>query len=131
MITSFGMDFIGTFMVIYNAGAAFVLIFMIGQILIMMHKVDKELFRARLFLNNSIIHKTWVYISIAGASFAINNVFKFIINFTSEGYALDAYHMADFAQLVFLISFILAVQNWYAFIGSFTAKKSIPGKYSV
>jgi hypothetical protein len=131
MITSFGMDFIGTFMVIYNAGAAFVLIFMIGQILIMMHKVDKELFRARLFLNNSIIHKTWVYISIAGASFAINNVFKFIINFTSEGYSLDAYHMADLAQLVFLISFILAVQNWYAFIGSFTAKKSTPGKYSV
>ncbi len=131
MITSFGMDFVDTFMVLYNAGAAFILIFMIGQILIMMRKVDKELLRARLFLNNSIIHKTWIYISIAGASFALNNVFKFIINFTSEGYLLNVYHMADIAQLVFLIAFILAVQNWYEFIGSFSARKSIPGKYSV
>ncbi|MFZ3383502.1 MAG: hypothetical protein WA144_06215 [Candidatus Methanoperedens sp.] len=131
MITSFGMDFVDTFMVLYNAGAAFILIFMIGQILIMMRKVDKELLRARLFLNNSIIQKTWIYISIAGASFALNNVFKFIINFTSEGYFLNVYHMADIAQLVFLVSFILAVQNWYEFIGSFSARKSIPGKYSV
>ena len=131
MITLFGMDFVDTFMVLYNAGAAFILIFMIGQILINMRKVDKELFRARLFLNNSIIHKTWVYISIAGASFALNNLFKFIINFTSEGYTLNVYHMADLAQLVFLISFILAVQNWYAFIGSFTSKKSTSDKYSV
>ena len=131
MITLFGMDFVDTFMVLYNAGAAFILIFMIGQILINMRKVDKELFRARLFLNNSIIHKTWVYISIAGASFALNNLFKFIINFTSEGYTLNVYYMADLAQVVFLISFILAVQNWYAFIGSLTSKKSIPDKYSV
>jgi hypothetical protein len=125
------MDFVDTFMVLYNAGAAFILIFMIGQILLMMRKVDKELLRARLFLNNSIIQKTWIYISIAGASFALNNVFKFIINFSIEGEILNLYHMADLAQVVFLISFILAIQNWYEFIGSFTTKKSIPGKYSV
>ena len=131
MITSFGMDFVDTFMVLYNAGAAFILIFMIGQILVMMRKVDKELLRARLFLNNSIIQKTWIYISIAGASFALNNVFKFIINFMSEGEILNMYHLADLAQLVFLISFILGVQNWYEFIGSFKSRKFIPEKYSV
>ena len=131
MTEIFASDFVKLFMVIYNAGAAFILIFMIGQIIFMMRKVDKELLRARLFLNNSIIHKTWIYISIAGASFALNNVFRFIINFTSEGYILNVYHLADLAQMVFLISFILAVQNWYEFIGSFSARKSIQGKYSV
>ena len=116
------MNFVDTFMVIYNAGAAFILIFMIGQILFMMRKIDKELFRARLFLNDSILQKTWMYISIAGASFALNNVFKLIINFTSSGQILNVYHTADLAQVVFLVSFILAVQNWYGFIGSFNEK---------
>ena len=131
MITSFRLDFVDMFMIIYNVGAAFILIFMIGQILFMMRKVDKELFRARLFLNDSILQKTWMYISIAGASFALNNVFKFIINFISEGEILKMYYVADLAQLVFLISFILAVHNWYEFIGSFATNKSIPGKCSV
>ena len=117
------MDFIEAFMVIYNAGAAFILIFMIGQILFMMRRVDKELLKARLFLNDSILQKTWMYISIAGASFALNNVIKFIIWFTSSGEILRTYYFVDLTQLVFLIAFILAVNNWYGFIGSFVSKK--------
>jgi hypothetical protein len=120
---TFIMDFIEAFMVIYNAGAAFILIFMIGQILFMMRKVDKELLKARLFLNDSILQKTWMYISIAGASFALNNVIKFIIWYTSAGEILQIYYFVDLTQLVFLIAFILAVNNWYVFIGSFVSKK--------
>ena len=123
MTEIFASDFVELFMVIYNAGAAFILIFMIGQILFMMRKVDKELFKARLFLNDSILQKTWTYISIAGASFALNNVIKFIIWFTSSGEILRTYHFIDLTQLVFLIAFILAVNNWYGFIGSFVIKK--------
>jgi hypothetical protein len=116
------MDFIETFMVIYNAGAAFILIFMIGQILFMMRKVDKELLKARIFLNDSILQRTWIYISVAGASFALNNVIKFIILFTSRAEFLNVYHLADLTQLVFLVAFILAVHNWYGFISSFVKK---------
>lgn len=123
MTTIFASDFVELFMIIYNAGAAFILIFMIGQILFMMRKVDKDLLKARIFLNDEILQKTWIYISIAGASFALNNVIKFIIMFTSGGEFLSSYQMPDLTQLVFIVAFILAVYNWYGFIGSFVNTK--------
>jgi hypothetical protein len=113
------MNFIETFIEIYNAGAAFIIIFLIGQILFMMRKVDKDLLKARLFLNEEIMQRTWIYISVAGAAFALNTLVKFVIRFTTSGEALETFCLVEFTQLIFLVSFILAVYNWYIFIGSF------------
>lgn len=117
------MNFIETFIEIYNAGAAFIIIFLIGQILFMMRKVDKDLLKARLFLNEEIMQRTWIYISVAGASFALNTLVKFVIRFTISGVALETFYLVEFTQLIFLVSFILAVYNWYIFIGSFVNNK--------
>ncbi len=117
------MSFIETFIEVYNAGAAFVIIFLIGQILFMMRKVDKDLLKARLFLNESIMQRTWVYISVAGAAFALNTLIKFIVRFSYSGDALTPFYPVEFTQLIFLIAFILAVYNWYIFIGSFVKSK--------
>ncbi len=117
------MNFIETFIEIYNAGAAFIIIFLIGQIIFMMRKVDKELLKARLFLNESIMQRTWIYISVAGASFALNTLIKFIVRFTTTGEVLSPFYLVEFTQLLFLIAFILAVYNWYIFIGSFVRSK--------
>jgi hypothetical protein len=115
----FMMGFIDTFMEIYNAGAAFIIIFLIGQILFMMRKVDKDLLKARLFLNGSVMERTWMYISIAGASFALNTLVKFTFVLTHLGDALKGFYLVELTQVIFLIAFILAVHNWYIFIGSF------------
>ncbi len=120
---SYEMTFIETFIEIYNAGAAFVIIFLIGQILFMMRKVDKDLLKARLFLNESIMQRTWIYISVAGAAFALNTLIKFIVRFTTPGEIFTTYSLVEFTQLIFLIAFILAVYNWYIFIGSFVKSK--------
>ena len=120
---SYTMNFIETFIEIYNAGAAFIIIFLIGQILFMMRKVDKDLLKARLFLNEEIMQRTWIYISVAGASFALNTLVKFVIRFTTSGGALETFYLVEFTQLIFLVSFILAVYNWYIFIGSFVNNK--------
>ena len=117
------MNFIETFIEIYNAGAAFIIIFLIGQILFMMRKVDKDLLKARLFLNEQIMQRTWIYISVAGAAFALNTLVKFIIRFTTSGGALETFYLIELSQLIFLVSFILAVYNWYIFIGSFVNNK--------
>jgi len=117
------MNFIETFIEIYNAGAAFIIIFLIGQILFMMRKVDKDLLKARLFLNESVMQRTWTYISVAGASFALNTLIKFIERFTTNGEALSQFYFIEFTQLIFLVAFILAVYNWYIFIGSFVKNK--------
>ncbi len=117
------MNFIETFIEIYNAGAAFIIIFLIGQILFMMRKVDKDLLKARLFLNEEIMQRTWTYISVAGAAFALNTLIKFLIRFTTSGKALGTVYLVEITQLIFLVSFILAVYNWYIFIGSFVNNK--------
>jgi hypothetical protein len=115
---------IDTFIEIYNAGAAFIIIFLIGQILFMMRKVDKDLLKARLFLNESVMERTWMYISIAGASFALNALIKFAVAFTHLGETLKGFYLVEFTQVIFLIAFIIAVYNWYIFIGSFRKEGS-------
>lgn len=113
-------DFILLFLEICTAGAAFILIFLTGQILYMMHTVDKDMLKAKLFLNEAVMERTWMYISIAGAGFALNTFVKFISQ-TALGAILDTYHIYETTQLVFLVSFIMAVYNWYVFIGSFVS----------
>lgn len=111
-----------TFLEVLTAGAAFVLIFFIGQILYMMHKVDRTLLKANLFLHDEVMQRTWVYISIAGASFAVNTLVKFAVNLTKWGKALESFYIFEVTQILFLISFIMAVYSLYVFIGSFVSK---------
>ncbi len=68
------VSFAEVFIEIYNACAASIIIFLTGQIVFMMHRVDKGLFKAKLFLNDAVLQKTWIYISISGAAFALNSV---------------------------------------------------------
>ncbi len=117
------VEYFDVFIVIYNAGVAFVLIFLIAQIIFMMQKIDKNVLKARIFLNDEILKKTWTFISIAGAAFAINSLVKIAIEFTTQGLPLKNLYIVQISQLVFLLSFILAVYNWYVFIGSFTNQK--------
>jgi len=117
------MSFIETFIEVYNACSAFVIIFLIGHILSMMHRVDKDLLKAKLFLNDAVLQLTWMYISISGAAFALNAVIKLVVRFTTRGEVLNTYYMIELTQLIFLIAFIGAAYNWYVFIGSFAGKK--------
>jgi hypothetical protein len=118
------MNYIDAFMEVYNAGAAFVLIFLIGQILYMMRKVNKDILKARLFLNDAVMQRTWTYISIAGASFAVNSLVKMAVRFTTQGQFLGNFYILELSQFIFLIAFVLAVYNWYVFIASFVTGKS-------
>jgi len=47
--------------------------------------------------------------------------------FTPRGEFLNAFQLPDLTQLVFIVAFILAVYNWYGFIGSFVNTKKKPG----
>ncbi len=116
-------EFIRDFIELYNAVAAFIIILLIGYIILMMHKIDRGLLKARLFLNEEVMQRTWMYISIAGASFALNALIKFVITFTVLGDILNSFYLVEVTQFIFLLSFILAVYNWYVFINSFAGIK--------
>ncbi|KAF5420007.1 MAG: hypothetical protein C5S44_09575 [Candidatus Methanocomedens sp.] len=68
------MDYVTTFIWLYSIGVAFITLFLIIRILLISRKVESDIVRARLFLNTELINDTWKYISIAGATFAINAV---------------------------------------------------------
>ncbi len=89
----------------------------------MMRSVDKDLLKARLFLNDTVLQRTWLYISISGAGFALNTMIKFAVNFTPTGKVLGDYYLVELTQLIFLLAFIIAVYSWYIFIGSFASRK--------
>jgi hypothetical protein len=118
------MNYMQIFIEIYNSIAAVILIYLIGQILFMMRKVDRDLLKARLFLNESVLLRTWVYISIAGASFAIHSFLDIITMMTENGGITNPFYIVEITQFIFIISFILAVYNWYVFIGDSTKDKN-------
>lgn len=108
------IELIYTFMEIYNVGAAFILIFMIGQMLIMLRGVDKAVLKARIFLKEELLEKTWMFIAIAGASFALHSV----TNLFEKLMGINTYYLNEITQIIFLITFILAVYQWYVFLGN-------------
>lgn len=113
-------DYVRIFVEIYNAGAASILVFLIGEILIMMRRVDKAVLKARIFLSDEILQRTWTYISIAGAAFAIHSLVRFleqVFLVTISFYGVPLY-LYDITQIIFIIAFLLAVYQWYLFIGS-------------
>lgn len=110
------MGYIEGFFEIYNAGAAFIIIFLIGQIIFIMRRVDKDVLKARLFLDSMVMHRTWMYISVSGAAFALNTLVKFVIRFTSNGRYFEGFYIVEMTQLIFLISFIMAVYSWNVFM---------------
>ncbi len=112
------MGFIETFMEIFNVNAAVAIIFFCGLVLFKTRKLDRDLLRARLFLNYATMQRTWQYIPIAGASFALNDLARFASRFTDIGDILSSYYVVELIQIIFLMVFIHAVYSWYSFISA-------------
>jgi len=107
------MDYITIFIWLYNIGAAFITLFLIIQILLMSRKVEYNVIRARLFLNTDLLNETWKYISIAGASFAINAV----AGFAKFNIGIQTYYLWEITEVIFFAAFVAMIYQWYQFIG--------------
>lgn len=114
-------EILKTFLDLYNVIAAIVILYMIFQILIMLKSIDKSLLKARIFLKQDMIEKTWMFMAIAGASFALHA----LIDFLEEIFLINTLRLNDVTQIIFLIAFILAVYQWYFFVGHIHKKAEI------
>ncbi len=63
------IGFVEGFIVIFTACAALILIILIGQILFIIRKADRDFSNLDLFLDRAVLERTWIYISVAGAGF--------------------------------------------------------------
>ncbi len=119
------MDFIETFVEIYNVEASIVLIFFCGLVVLKLRKLSRDLLRARLFLNNAILEKTWMYISIGLVFLALNALIKFMGRFSAIGDVLNNDYTIELTQIIFLTAFSLAVYSCYLFINSTVQNNSV------
>ena len=117
------LGFIETFMDILIACASVIIIFLISSILLMMRKIDKRVIKAKLFINDNLLEKTWLYISIAGGSFAFNALIMFV-KFMGYEEFFNIFYISEITKIIFFVAFILAIWKWYTFIGSFEISKA-------
>jgi hypothetical protein len=113
------MDFITIFLWLYNIGAASITLFLIIQILLMSRKVQSEVIRARLFLNTDLLNDTWKYISIAGASFAINA----LVGFVKFNMNIQTYYLWEITEVIFFAAFVIMIYQWYQFMSGLIVRK--------
>lgn len=114
------MDLITKLMWLYSILAAIIMLLLIGQILLMYRKIDFDIIRARLFLNEEILNETWKYISISGASFAVNATAGFL----KFNFGIEFYHMWEISWIVFLAAFVAMIFQWHQFIGGLLIGKA-------
>ena len=112
------MDYVTTFMWLYNIEADFITLFLIIQILLISRKVESDVIRARLFLNMELINDTWKYISIAGPSFAI----KAVAGFAKLNMGIQTYYLWEITEAIFFAAFIAMIYQCYQFIGGLKNK---------
>ncbi|MFA4934588.1 MAG: hypothetical protein WC568_02005 [Candidatus Methanoperedens sp.] len=73
--------------------------------------MERELSTVELVLNEAVLERTWTYISVAGAAFALNALIKFMIWFRIAGDAFNKYYIVELTQIIFLMAFIMAAYN--------------------
>ena len=97
----------------YNIGAAFIVIFLIGQILVMVGRTDEKLLKARIFLSEGTLQDTWLYISIAGAGLGVHVLSSFLRNMGINFFEVVGDYVYGISEIIFLTAFIIVLYQWF------------------
>ena len=111
-----GLKLFETFVELFNINASFIIIILCAHVLLKTSKLDRGLLKARIFLNNAVLHQIWISISIAGAAFALNSLLRLVGMYLTIKDIISDLYLIELTQIIFLISFIYAVFTWYLFI---------------
>ncbi len=113
------MGFTEAFVELFKINSATFIFSCCGYIFFKMRRMDMVLLKARLFLNRTIIHHTWIYISIAGISIALGTLIKLVVSVTDADGIPYSYYIVGLIQIIFLIAFTLLVYSWYLFVSDY------------
>ena len=103
------MGFIETFQAIFKVNAAVSIIFWCGMNVVRTYSLDKDMLKAKIFLNFDFIQKTWLSIAIAGLAIATNALVQL-------GWFNSMAGITELTYIVFLMAFIHAVYSWYVLV---------------
>lgn len=110
------LKLIETFVELFNINASLIIIILCTHVLLKTSKLDRGLLKARIFLNNAVLHQIWISISISGAAFALNSLLRLVGLYLTIKDIISDFYLIELTQIIFLISFIYAVFTWYLFI---------------
>jgi hypothetical protein len=120
VISMYAMGFTEAFMELFNMNAAIIIFFCCGYILFKTCKLDLVALKARVFLNKSILHQTWIYMAVAGITIALNTIIKFLLMVTILNSIFNIYYIIELIQIIFLIAFTLLFYSWSLFVKDYT-----------
>jgi hypothetical protein len=117
----YAVKWIEAFLEIYKTEVAILLIFFCVLAVLKIRKMDKDLLRARFFLNNTIMHRTWLFILIGMIFLSLNVLVKFVgflgVSSIVEN-TLNNYNIIELTQIIFLTAFSLAAYNCCLFLST-------------
>jgi drug/metabolite transporter (DMT)-like permease len=102
-------NLVNNILTVYNAGIAMAILLLLGQITSMNKKIDKNILKARMFLDGEKINNILLYLALAGASLSIATLSSLI----NTLYNIKTTQITLLAQITFLITFLLAVYTWH------------------
>jgi len=114
-------NWIEAFVEIYTIEAAIPLIFFGLLVLLKIRKMDRDLLRARFFLNNVIMHRIWIFMLIGMTFLALNalvNFLGFLGRYSVIEDTLSNFYIIELIQIIFLTAFSLAAYNCHLFIST-------------
>jgi len=112
------LEFVKTFVELFHINAAFVIFFLCAHIILKMNKLDKSMVKARLFLNDTVLHQVWTSISIAGAAFTLSILLNLAGLYLPTKNIIKEYYLIEMTQFIFMMAFIYAIFSWYLFLAS-------------
>ncbi|MDO8728088.1 MAG: hypothetical protein Q7J35_18705 [Candidatus Methanoperedens sp.] len=117
------LNFFVAFVELFNINASLMIMILCVHVIFRTNKLDRGFLKARLFLNTNVLQQMWISMSIAGAAFAINSLLKLVgVHLIIKDFIYN-YHLVEFSQMIFLVSFIYAVFIWYQFINKTNNKE--------
>lgn len=110
------LEFFKTFVDLFNVNAAIVIFFLCGHIFLKMNKLDSSVFKARLFLNDAVLHEVLTSILIAGTAFTLKALLELAGLYLPIKNIIHEYYLLEMTQFIFVMAFVYAILNWNQFL---------------
>ncbi len=125
---TYELGFFDAFVELFNMNAALVIIILCIHVVFRIHKMDRRLLKARLFLNEDVLQQMWTSISIAGAAFALNTLLKLVGLHLPIRDIIFEYYFIELSQFIFMTAFIYAIFQWYMLLTASHPEEFSPGQ---
>ncbi len=94
---------------LYYVGVAIIVLFFTLYSSVNFRRTGKKILKARIFLNDDILSKTWAYGAVIGVSFAVHEILS------SSMITCHLPYLCEIMKFVFFTALLGLIYEWYDF----------------